>query len=104
LGVGRAKRQTAPPPGLQPVARQKAEPIGAYDAGHQPRLWWLFCCLHGGYDTQGLEDAEALEIATRAARAGGQVALVHLGQPDYQRWKGPRDLVTGGGWAEASAV
>jgi len=51
-----------------------------------------------------LEDAEALEIATRAARAGGQVALVHLGQPDYQRWKGHRDLVTGGVVAVQSAI
>jgi myo-inositol-1(or 4)-monophosphatase len=42
-----------------------------------------------------VEDAQALEIASRAARAGGAVALEHLGQPDYQRWKRQRDVVSG---------
>jgi myo-inositol-1(or 4)-monophosphatase len=43
-----------------------------------------------------VEDSRALDIAARAARAGGQVAMAHLGQPDYQRWKGEHELVTGG--------
>jgi hypothetical protein len=29
----------------------------------------------------------------RAARTGGQVALARLGKPDYQRWKGHRNVV-----------
>jgi len=46
------------------------------------------------YDT-GVEDAQALEVAVRAARAGGAVALSHLGQLDYMRWKSHRDVVSG---------
>ena len=42
-----------------------------------------------------MEDAQALEVAVRAARAGGHVALASLGKPDYQRWKSHRDVVTG---------
>jgi myo-inositol-1(or 4)-monophosphatase len=42
-----------------------------------------------------VDDAQALEIAVRAARTGGQVALAHLGQTDYQRWKTHRDVVSG---------
>ena len=42
-----------------------------------------------------MEDAQALEVASRAARAGGAVALEHLGRPDYQRWKQSRDVVSG---------
>src|SRR4051812_185923 len=42
-----------------------------------------------------MEDAEALEIAVRAARAGGEVARASLGKIDYQRWKSHRDVVTG---------
>jgi myo-inositol-1(or 4)-monophosphatase len=42
-----------------------------------------------------MDDAQALEVAVRAARAGGQVALASLGKIDYQRWKGHRDVVTG---------
>jgi myo-inositol-1(or 4)-monophosphatase len=42
-----------------------------------------------------VEDAQALEIAMRAARAGGQLALARLGTPDYMRWKGHRDVVSG---------
>src|SRR6266508_1674154 len=42
-----------------------------------------------------MEDAQALEVAMRAARAGGQVALASLGKIDYQRWKSHRDIVTG---------
>lgn len=42
-----------------------------------------------------MEDALALEVATRAARTGGQLALARLGSADYMRWKGHRDVVSG---------
>ena len=42
-----------------------------------------------------VEDEQALAVAIRAARTGGQVALARLGKPDYQRWKGHRDVVSG---------
>jgi len=42
-----------------------------------------------------VNDAEALEVARRAARAGAAIALARLGKPDYQRWKGHRDVVSG---------
>jgi myo-inositol-1(or 4)-monophosphatase len=42
-----------------------------------------------------VEDGEALEIAVRAARTGGQAALARLGKTDYMRWKGHRDVVSG---------
>jgi myo-inositol-1(or 4)-monophosphatase len=42
-----------------------------------------------------MEDAQALEVAVRAARAGGEVALGRLGKADYMRWKSHRDVVSG---------
>jgi myo-inositol-1(or 4)-monophosphatase len=42
-----------------------------------------------------VDDAQALEIAVKAARTGGQVALARLGKPDYMRWKTHRDVVSG---------
>jgi myo-inositol-1(or 4)-monophosphatase len=42
-----------------------------------------------------MEDAQALEIAVRAARTGGQVALARLSKSDYMRWKRHRDVVSG---------
>ena len=36
-----------------------------------------------------------LDTAVRAAREAGQMARALLGQPEYQQWKGPRDLVVG---------
>ncbi|HEX8969114.1 MAG TPA: inositol monophosphatase family protein [Chloroflexota bacterium] len=42
-----------------------------------------------------MEDNQALEVAVRAARAGGQLALARLGGGDYQRWKSHRDVVSG---------
>jgi myo-inositol-1(or 4)-monophosphatase len=51
-----------------------------------------------------VEDAQALEIASRAARAGGAVALAHLGQPDYQRWKQQRDVVSGAALEVQTAI
>jgi myo-inositol-1(or 4)-monophosphatase len=42
-----------------------------------------------------MDDAERLEVAVRAARAGGDVALAHLGDPLYFKLKGRRDLLVG---------
>jgi myo-inositol-1(or 4)-monophosphatase len=42
-----------------------------------------------------VEDGQALEVAVRAARAGGQVAVARLGKPDYKRWKTHRDVTSG---------
>src|ERR1041384_8168721 len=42
-----------------------------------------------------VDDALALGVATRAARAGGQVALARLDTGDYVRWKSHRDVVSG---------
>ena len=42
-----------------------------------------------------MEDAQALEVALRAARRGGEVALARLGTADYMRWKSHRDVVSG---------
>lgn len=39
------------------------------------------------------ENSYILETAIRAARAGGEVALARLGDPGYQKWKGPGDLL-----------
>jgi len=51
-----------------------------------------------------VEDRAALGVAARAARAGGEVALARLGQPDYQRWKGHRDIVSGASLAVQEAI
>ena len=51
-----------------------------------------------------MEDAQAVEIASRAARAGGAVALAHLGQPDYQCWKQQRDVVSGAALEVQAAI
>ncbi|HEX9436584.1 MAG TPA: inositol monophosphatase [Candidatus Limnocylindria bacterium] len=42
-----------------------------------------------------MDDAEALDLATRAAFRGGQLAVARLGDPGYLRWKGQRDVVAG---------
>jgi myo-inositol-1(or 4)-monophosphatase len=42
-----------------------------------------------------MDDALALQIAVRAAHAGGEIALARLGKSDYMRWKGARDVVSG---------
>ena len=36
----------------------------------------------------------ALEVAVRAARKGGEVALARMGNPGYLKWKGHRDVVS----------
>ncbi len=41
------------------------------------------------------DDNRVLETAIQAARAGGQLALARLGDPGFQKWKGPRDLLAG---------
>jgi len=41
------------------------------------------------------DDARRLEVAQRAARAGGRVALEHLGNPLYFKLKGHRDVMVG---------
>src|SRR6185369_13798609 len=41
-----------------------------------------------------LDDDVALEVAVRAARTGGEIALARLGNAGYLRWKGYRDVVT----------
>jgi len=51
-----------------------------------------------------VEDAQAVEIASRAARAGGAVAVAHLGQPDYQRWKQQREVVSGAALEVQAAI
>jgi myo-inositol-1(or 4)-monophosphatase len=42
-----------------------------------------------------MPDGLALEVAVRAAREGGKVALAQLEDPGYLTWKGHRDIVTG---------
>ena len=37
---------------------------------------------------------KALEVAIRAARNGGEVALARLGKPGYLKWKGLRDVTS----------
>jgi len=53
---------------------------------------------------RNVEDAQALDVAARAARAGGAVALERLGQSDYQRWKQHRDVVSGAALLVQAAV
>ena len=45
--------------------------------------------------TQATDDQRRLEIATRAAREGGRVALEHVGNPLYFKLKGHRDVMVG---------
>ena len=40
------------------------------------------------------DSAQALDLAARAARSGGEVALARMGDPGYLSWKGRRDLVS----------
>jgi myo-inositol-1(or 4)-monophosphatase len=42
-----------------------------------------------------LDDSSRLQIAIRAAREGGRVALEHLGDPIYFKIKGHRDVMVG---------
>ncbi len=51
-----------------------------------------------------MDDAGRLEVAIRAARAGGGVALAHLGDPLYVSLKGRRDLLVGASVAVQDAI
>jgi myo-inositol-1(or 4)-monophosphatase len=42
-----------------------------------------------------VEDAQALEVAPRAAKSGGLIALARLGKTVYMAWQGHRDVVSG---------
>lgn len=42
-----------------------------------------------------MNDAEAIEVAGRAAFRGGRLALARSGDPGYLRWKGHRDVAAG---------
>jgi myo-inositol-1(or 4)-monophosphatase len=51
-----------------------------------------------------VEDSQALDVAVRAARTGGLVALARLGKTDYMRWKTHRDVVSGAGIEVQDAI
>jgi myo-inositol-1(or 4)-monophosphatase len=51
-----------------------------------------------------VDDAQALAIASRAARAGGALARARLGRPDVMRWKGHRDVIAGPALQVQSAI
>jgi myo-inositol-1(or 4)-monophosphatase len=51
-----------------------------------------------------MDDAARLEVAMRAAREGGRVALAHLGDPLYFKLKGHRDLLVGASLAVQDAI
>jgi myo-inositol-1(or 4)-monophosphatase len=51
-----------------------------------------------------VDDQAALEVAVRAARAGGRVAVERLHEPGYIRWKGQRDVVTASSLAVQDAI
>lgn len=42
-----------------------------------------------------VDDKEAFEIATRVAFRAGRLARARLGDPEYLKWKGLRDVVSG---------
>ena len=44
--------------------------------------------------TQRIDINQALEVAVRAARNGGEIAKARLGKPGYLKWKGHRDVVS----------
>ena len=51
-----------------------------------------------------MEDGQALAVASRAARAGGEVARAQLGKPDVMRWKSHRNVVAGPALQVQSAI
>jgi myo-inositol-1(or 4)-monophosphatase len=51
-----------------------------------------------------MDDAARLEVAIRAAREGGRVALAHVGNPLYFKLKGRRDLLVGASLAVQDAI
>jgi myo-inositol-1(or 4)-monophosphatase len=51
-----------------------------------------------------LDDAARLELAIRAAREGGRVALAHVADPLYFKLKGRRDILVGASLAVQEAI
>src|SRR5205823_3402505 len=51
-----------------------------------------------------MDDAGRLEVAIRAAREGGRIALAHLGDPLYFSLKGRRDLLVGASLEVQNAI
>jgi myo-inositol-1(or 4)-monophosphatase len=50
------------------------------------------------------DDARRLEVAKRAAREGGRIALQHLGDPIYFKLKGHRDVMVGASMKVQDAI
>ena len=48
--------------------------------------------------------ARSLDLAKRAAKAGGDVALVRLDDPGYLQWNGPRDVVSDASFEVQKAI
>jgi myo-inositol-1(or 4)-monophosphatase len=42
-----------------------------------------------------MDDNRLMETAIRAAREAGKLAMTRLGNPGYQKWKGPRNIQVG---------
>src|SRR5688572_18938092 len=51
-----------------------------------------------------VDDGERLEVAVRAAREGGRIALEHAGNPLYIKYKGRRDYMVGAALRVQDAV
>lgn len=51
-----------------------------------------------------MEIQQALEIAIRAARRGGEIARARLGKPGYLKWKGLRDVTSEASLAVQEAI
>jgi len=51
-----------------------------------------------------VDDAEAQEIATRAAMRAGRLAVSRMGDPGYLKWKGHRDVVSGASFDVQEAI
>jgi myo-inositol-1(or 4)-monophosphatase len=51
-----------------------------------------------------VDDAARLDVAIRAAREGGRVALEHLGNPLYVKLKGRRDVLVGAALVVQDAI
>jgi len=55
-------------------------------------------CAHGLEDSGKvvlMDDDRLMETAVRAAREAGQLALSRLGNPGFQKWKGPHNIQVG---------
>jgi len=79
----------------EPWCRQLGLRVRAHDRTDQESLRLVHPC-NPPFPTIRLaqmDDAQALDVATRAAFKGGRAALARLGTPGYLRWKGQRDVV-----------